>query len=216
MRKSLFLRNTVLFLVTVSPTAVCAQFQQPTAAELQMTSDPKAPGAAAVYLDVNENYELDAAVDTFYARIKVLTEKGKELATVEIPYWKGCEKVALLKGRTIHSDGTSFRLPRNPTIAGREDYGRADRAQSLRPAQCGGGKVLEYHYDMRSRLAMLRPSIVEMQKSTSSIRHLRLRSTRSAGLTVKPHGLLVDENGNAATRALMLAEPSAPGASFSE
>jgi hypothetical protein len=31
-----------------------AQFQQPTDEELKMTADPKAPGAAAVYLNLEE------------------------------------------------------------------------------------------------------------------------------------------------------------------
>ena len=51
---------------------------------------------------------------SFYARIKVFTEKGKELATVEIPYLKGNKKVAGIKGRTIHADGTVIPLTVKP------------------------------------------------------------------------------------------------------
>ena len=54
MLKSLFLRNSVLFLAAVSPAVVSAQFQQPTPEELKMTDDPKAPGATAVYLNIEE------------------------------------------------------------------------------------------------------------------------------------------------------------------
>ena len=51
-----------------------------------MTSDPKAPGAAAVYL-YREETEVDPLhYRTVYARIKVLTEQGKEAATVRIRY----------------------------------------------------------------------------------------------------------------------------------
>jgi hypothetical protein len=51
-----------------------------------MTSDPKAPGAAAVYLYREETEDDPHHFRTVYARIKVLTEKGKELATVQISY----------------------------------------------------------------------------------------------------------------------------------
>ena len=40
----------VLFAFSSFPTFLHAQFQEPTKEELQMTADPKAPGAAAVYL----------------------------------------------------------------------------------------------------------------------------------------------------------------------
>ena len=63
-----------------------AQFQDPTKEELQMTSDPQAPGAAAVYLNIQEVTDDPLHYRSYYARIKVLQEKGKELATVEIPY----------------------------------------------------------------------------------------------------------------------------------
>ncbi len=216
MRKSLFLRNTVLFLVTVSPTAVCAQFQQPTAAELQMTSDPKAPGAAAVYLDVNENYELDAAVDTFYARIKVLTEKGKELATVEIPYWKGCEKVALLKGRTIHSDGTIIPLAAKPDdlLVVKTTDAQIERKVFALPS-VEVGSILEYHYDMQELPCgcYVPPSWKVQKRYLVHKAHYAYAPPDQQGLTVKPHGLLVDENGNAATSALSW-QILPPGASF--
>src|SRR5208337_150183 len=43
-------------------------------------------------------------------RIKVLSEKGKELATVSIPYLPGADKVTKIEGRTIHPDGTIIPL----------------------------------------------------------------------------------------------------------
>ena len=51
-----------------------------------MTSDPKAPGADAVYLYREETTDDNLHYQSVYARIKVLTEKGKELATVRVPY----------------------------------------------------------------------------------------------------------------------------------
>ena len=71
-----------------------------------MTADPKAPGAAAVYLYREETTDDTLHYHTYYERIKVLMEKGKELATIRIPYERRQFKVRGIKGRTIHADGT--------------------------------------------------------------------------------------------------------------
>ena len=44
----------------------------------------------------------------------MLTEKGKELATIELPYLKGNFKINDIKGRTIHPDGTVIPLVVKP------------------------------------------------------------------------------------------------------
>jgi len=53
-----------------------------------MTSDPKAPGAAAVYLYLEERVDDPHSFRSVYARIKILTEAGRELATVHVVYQK--------------------------------------------------------------------------------------------------------------------------------
>jgi hypothetical protein len=104
----------LLLLVLVFPGFARAQFQQPTGEELKMTADPKAPGAAAVYLYREEITDDYAHLHSFYERVKVLTEKGKELATVNIPYVTGADKVTKIEGRTIHADGTVIPLTVKP------------------------------------------------------------------------------------------------------
>jgi len=102
------------FLASVFPVLLSAQFQQPTAEELKMTADPKAPGAAAVYLNREETTDDQSRYRTIYERIKVLTEKGKETATIRIPYAHGVDKVTDVEGRTIHADGTVIPLTAKP------------------------------------------------------------------------------------------------------
>ncbi len=114
MRTPAVLRNLFLLLAVTSPALLLAQFQQPTDEELKMTADPKAPGAAAVFLNVEEVTNDPLHYKTFYARIKVLTEKGKELATVEVPYVNGSSKITDIKARTIHADGTVIPLEGKP------------------------------------------------------------------------------------------------------
>ena len=87
-------------------TAAAQKFQEPTREELQMTSDPKAPSAPAVYLYREKKTDNGAHFVSSYARIKVLTELGKEWATVEVPYIPRISAVPIIEGRTIHSDGT--------------------------------------------------------------------------------------------------------------
>jgi hypothetical protein len=86
------------------------RFQEPTKEELQMTSDPKAPGAPAVFLYREEVSDNGNHTISSYARIKVLTELGKEWATVEVPYIHGFMGEPIIEGRTIHSDGTIIPL----------------------------------------------------------------------------------------------------------
>src|SRR5208337_3537336 len=101
MRISAFMRHLPLLLAFTSPALLLAQFQQPTGEELKMTADPKAPGAAAVYLNIEDISNDPLHYQSYYARIKVLQEKGKELASVEIPYIQGNYTITDIKARTI-------------------------------------------------------------------------------------------------------------------
>lgn len=109
-----WVRTALWILVLTSPVFLRAQFQQFSDEELKMTVDPKAPGAAAVYLYREEITDEPNQFHSFYERIKVLAEKGKELATVRIPYVPGADKITKIEGRTIHADGTVIPLTVKP------------------------------------------------------------------------------------------------------
>ena len=81
MRKR-FPSQALLCLCFLVPPLSHAQFQEPTKEELQMTQDPKAPGADAVYFYREETTDDALHFHGYYERIKVLTEKGKEQATI--------------------------------------------------------------------------------------------------------------------------------------
>ena len=116
MRSSIVLRFALTLMCVSAPALIHAQFQPPSDEELKMTSDPKAPGAAAVYLNREETTDDTLHYHSYYERIKVLTEKGKEYATIHIPYERGQYKVTDIKGRTIHADGTVIPLTVKPEI----------------------------------------------------------------------------------------------------
>src|ERR1700679_994318 len=151
MPKLIIRRGVILFCAAVSPVLVCAQFQPPTDEELRMTADPMAPGAAAVYLDYEEIATDPLHYKTTYARIKVLTEKGKTLATVELPYFlKGATKITDIKGRTIQPDGTIIPLtvkPEDLVVVKTGDY-QVDRKVFTLPS-VEVGSILEYRYQVR-------------------------------------------------------------------
>src|SRR5208283_1899271 len=69
MRIHLFVRNAFLLLALASPLLIRAQFQQPSSDELKMTADPKTPGAAAVYLNLEEITDDPQHFHSVYARI---------------------------------------------------------------------------------------------------------------------------------------------------
>ena len=115
MRPKSVLLVSLCCLTCAFPALLSAQFQAPAKEELEMTSDPKAPGADAVYLYREEKTDDNLHYHSYYVRIKVLTEKGKELATVRTPYEHRGFKVTDIQGRTIHSDGTVIPLTAKPT-----------------------------------------------------------------------------------------------------
>lgn len=150
MRIYRFVLCVSLFLTIKSSALELAQFQPPNPEELKMTTDPKAPGAAAVYLNVDEIANDPVHFQTFYARIKVLQEKGKELATVEVPYLYGNYKIEDIKGRTIHSDGTIIPLVGKPEdlLISKKGERQVDRKVFTLP-NVEVGSILEYRYQIR-------------------------------------------------------------------
>ena len=148
MRKPHLLVGAAL-VAAMLPLFAHAQFQQPTPEELKMTSDPKAPGAAAVYLDIEQTTDDNLHYKSYYARIKVLTEKGKSLANVEIPY-AGEFKVTDIKARTIHSDGTIIPLDVKPeNLLSFKDGNTKFGKMVFTLPSVEVGSILEYRYQLR-------------------------------------------------------------------
>jgi Domain of Unknown Function with PDB structure (DUF3857) len=150
MRTNAFIRLALLLLASAAPALVHAQFQEPTPEELKMTADPKAPGAAAVYLYREETTDDSLHFHSYYERIKVLTEKGKEQATIRIPYEHGDFKVTDIKGRTIHADGTVIPLTTKPTdLMDFKTNSRQINQMVFTLPSAEVGSILEYRLQLR-------------------------------------------------------------------
>lgn len=136
--------------VLLLPVSVHAQFQQPTAEELQMTAEPKAPGASAIYLYQEEKADDNLHYHSFAARIKVLSEKGKELATVGVPYPKGKFSVTDIRARTIHPDGKIIPLDIKPTdLVEHRGTGLQINKMVFTLPSVEVGSILEYSWELR-------------------------------------------------------------------
>ncbi|MCI0353095.1 MAG: DUF3857 and transglutaminase domain-containing protein [Acidobacteriales bacterium] len=121
-----------------------------TPAELQMKEVPGKPGAPAVllfyadYQDDNESYSF------IYRRIKILSEKGRQYADVEIPYLRTRGWIADLKARTIRPDGSIVEFKGKPfdktVVKGR---GFKYLAKTFSFPDVTIGSIVEYKYKVR-------------------------------------------------------------------
>jgi len=119
-----------------------------------MTSQPQVPGASAVYLFYEETSTDDLHSFSVYARVKVLTEAGKDRANVEIQYahWRegASFTVSEVEGRTIHSDGTVIPFTGKPYEKLIEkDQGVKVMAKVFTLPDVQVGSILEYRYNIR-------------------------------------------------------------------
>ncbi|MEO6923815.1 MAG: DUF3857 domain-containing protein, partial [Bryocella sp.] len=131
-------------------------FTKPTAEELAMKSLPAYPGAPAVMLYEEEITKDDLHVHQFYYRVKVLTEKGKDYANVQLGVYNGQgdnnagNEVADIQARTIHADGTIIPFTGKPykkMVEKGKDYKVEESIFTLPDVEVGS--ILEYRYAMR-------------------------------------------------------------------
>lgn len=162
---ALFARFVLLPALLLPAATALAQFQDPTKEELSMTADPKAPGAAAVYLNYEEKTDDTLHYHSVYARIKVLTEKGKDLATVEVPYARGEQKVTAIRARTIHPDGTVIPLAGKPEdLLAKKSGDKQIGKRVLNLPSVEVGSILEYQYDIQYDDTVVSSPYWEIQK----------------------------------------------------
>jgi hypothetical protein len=107
----------VVRLIVVLSVALCLpgaswawdQFQPVSPEELQMTSEPLAPGAPAIilYRQVDRDDGGNGTAHEFnYVRIKVLTEEGRKYANVELPYYREAGEIVHISAHTVKQNGT--------------------------------------------------------------------------------------------------------------
>ncbi len=142
---------TFLGLAVAVPVYAGTNWTEPTPEELKMTSDPAAPNAPAVYLFREETVDDKLHYHQLYARIKILTEKGKEeYSDIEIPYEAGMSNIRAIEGRTIHADGTVIPFtgkPYDKVLEKSGDIRINEKAFSMPDVQVGS--IVEYRWELQ-------------------------------------------------------------------
>jgi hypothetical protein len=179
------------------PEIAWAQFQPPTDEELKLVAEPKAPGAAAIYLYREETVDDNLHYHGFTARIKVLTEKGKELATVQVPYLKGEGKITDIKARTIHADGTVIPLNVKPSdLVEQKGAGYQVNKVVFTMPSVEVGSILEYKWELRYSDDTLSSPYWDIQQP------YYVRKAHYSFVALKDLNNVRDNNGNIANRLL--------------
>ena len=135
-----------------------AQWTPPTPEELKMTAQPEVPGASAVYLYREEITDDNLHAWSKYVRLKVLNERGKEYANVELDQYSGQDsegdhegvKVTDIQGRTIHPDGTIIPFTGKPFEKLIEkSHGFKFTAKVFTLPDVEVGSIIEYRFTLR-------------------------------------------------------------------
>ena len=122
--------------------------------ELQQTSEPKAPGAAAIFLYRQVDRDDTSSTESHYARLKILKEEGRKYADVEITYTKGTDSIRSIDARTIRPDGSIVKFDGTvydkAVVSGR---GVKVMAKTFTMPDAGVGSIIEYRYVRQQSVA---------------------------------------------------------------
>lgn len=126
-------------------------FQPVNPDELNMTSEPKAPGAPAIILfrEVDRDDRGLTGHEDVYFRIKILTEEGRKNADIEIPFFSGQGQIDNLHARTVEPDGTIVNFSGRPfdkSIVKARGVRYMAKTFTLPNVQVGS--ILEYYYTL--------------------------------------------------------------------
>lgn len=119
-------------------------------ADLKMTSEPKAPGAPAIYLyrQVDRKDASRASTEYNYVRIKILTEEGRDKGNIVIPYRSERVHISGVKARTVHSDGSIVNF--NGQVLEQmveKTKGVKIKAKVFTAPDVQVGSIVEYHFN---------------------------------------------------------------------
>ena len=151
------LRRTCLTALCLASLPIAARADQwiaPTPEELKMTAAPEGPGAPAIYLNREEITDDHLHMWRTYARLKVLTEGGKDYANVQVGQYNSSEHggytVEAIAGRTIHPDGTIIPFTGKPYEKLIEKgHGYKETAKVFTLPSVEVGSIIEYRYELR-------------------------------------------------------------------
>jgi len=128
---------------------VAVGFQPVSPDELNLKSEPLAPGAPAIILfrQVDRDDNGRTSHEDNYFRIKILTEAGRKHADVEIPFFKTQNDVVGIHARTISPDGSIVNFDGKifeKILVKGKDFKYLAKTFTLPNVQVGG--IIEYYF----------------------------------------------------------------------
>lgn len=184
----------LLLLLAVLGTAPlhAADWLPVTTEDLQLTSEPKAPGAAAIYLYRQVDRSDPTSEESHYVRLKILKEEGRKYADVEITYTKGVESIRGIDARTIRPDGSVVKFDGTvydkAVVSGR---GVKVMAKTFTMPEAGVGSIIEYRYRREQSAAYVFNSHWVLSEELFT-RHAKFSLTPSTDFSLRwswPNGL---------------------------
>src|SRR5437764_6119738 len=148
--------------------------------DMQYKQVPGNAGAPAVRLYFRHAIDDDSLSEFVYERIKILNEKGKQYADVEIPILSEFGIVisaSNLKARTIHPDGSIVEFPGQPfekTIY--KGRGNKLAVKAFTMPEASVGSIIEYKYNYIAQYSWYSPFIIfsrdewELQRDIHTVR----------------------------------------------
>jgi hypothetical protein len=165
LHRGLLVCSAVFFLG--SPVFASVKWIQATPDELKMTSDPNAPDAPAVYLNYEEYVDIKAHFHRVYARIKILSERGREeFGDVEIPFETGATAIRGIEARTVEPDGSVVPFTGTPIDKEVVKVGNVrvmEKVFSMPNVQVGS--IIEYQWERQYDDWYVFPPSWDLQKS---------------------------------------------------
>jgi hypothetical protein len=120
-------------------------------ADLSMTSEPKAPGAAAVILYRQVDRDDDRGFETDYVRVKILSESARDkYSNLRLQYFGEQQTIDEIQARTISKDGSVY--PFDGEVSDVPDgaqNGHVRRAKIVPLPKVEVGSIVEYRWRMR-------------------------------------------------------------------
>jgi Domain of Unknown Function with PDB structure (DUF3857) len=132
------------------------QWQPISPQDLSMTSEPKAPGAAAVILYRQVDRDDDRGSETDYVRVKILSESARDrYSNLRLQYFVEQQTIDDFRGRTIHADGSVYpfdgRVSDEPDGA---EQGHVRRAKMIPLPKVEVGSIVEYRWHTQMRVVV--------------------------------------------------------------
>src|SRR2546423_393642 len=117
--------------------------------DMQVKEVPGNPGASAIQLYYANFIDDSTSSEFIYHRIKILNDKGRSWADVEIQFTKDFEEIKDLSARTIHPDGSIVEFSGKPfektLIKGR---GIKVLVKAFTLPDVTVGSIVEYRYKL--------------------------------------------------------------------